>query len=332
MPSAARPVVCITTPGTPGANNGNWRTAARWSELLRDRCEVIVQTEWDGKPADILVALHARRSAGSIERFALAHPGRPIVVVLTGTDLYRDLPESGEAIASLDRADRIVVLQDDALRLLEPRWRAKAQVIFQSAAATAPAPEPRDRLECVMVGHLRAEKDPLTLFAAMRHVPREVPIRMRHIGAPLDEALATGARALALEDPRYVYLGGLSHEAARAAMSQANLLVHPSVVEGGANVIVEAITAGTPVIASRISGNVGMLGSDYPGLFEARDARGLAGLLVKAWKEPAWRDVLRDACALREPLFRPEAERAALLKVLTTGDRPLLSRGETAWR
>jgi len=321
MPPADRLVVCIVTPGTPSANNGNWRTAARWAELLRDRCEVIVQTEWDGTPCDVLVALHARRSAGSVERFAEARPERGITVVLTGTDLYRDLPESVEAQASLDRAHRIAVLQDDALGLLEPRWRAKARVIFQSAPALEPAEKPGDRLLCVAVGHLRMEKDPQTLIDAMRRIPPELPIHVRHIGAPLDEALAHEARTLAREDARYVYEGGLPHEAARIALQGAHLLVHPSVVEGGANVIVEAITAGTAVIASRISGNVGMLRSDYPGLLEPRDASGLAARLVRAWKEPAWRDVLHVACERRQPLFRPETERAAVHDLVAAAAR-----------
>jgi putative glycosyltransferase (TIGR04348 family) len=327
MSCAARSVVCIVTPGTPGANNGNWRTAARWSEMLRDRLEVIVQTGWEGEDASILVALHARRSAASIERFAAAYPGRPIVVVLTGTDLYGDLPTKPEVGASLDHAHRIVVLQDDALRFLEPRWRDKARVVLQSAPALAPAAKARDRLDCVVVGHLREEKDPRTLFAAMRLVPREAAIRVRHIGAPLDEALAAEARALAHDDMRYTYEGGMTHDVTREAMRQAHLLVHPSIMEGGANVIVEAITAGTAVVASRVSGNVGMLGADYPGLFEARDASGLAGLLVKAWKDAAWRDVLSQACERRAPLFRPEAERAALLEVLEGVIRPRPSPG-----
>jgi putative glycosyltransferase (TIGR04348 family) len=262
------------------------------------------------------VALHARRSAPSIQRFAAAHPGRPIVVVLTGTDLYRDLPGSAEAAASLDRADRIIVLQEDALARLEPRWRDKARAIFQSAPALAPAAKPADTLECVAVGHLRDVKDPRTLYAAMRLLPREAAIRVRHIGMPLDEALAAEARALARDDPRYTYEGGMAHDATREAMRRTHLLVHPSIIEGGANVIVEAITAGTAVVASRVSGNAGMLGADYPGLFEARDASGLAGLLVKAWKEPAWRAVLWDACARRAALFTPEAERVALVEVL----------------
>ena len=316
MPSTDRLVVCIVTPGTPAANNGNWRTAARWSGLLGDRCQVIVQTEWDGSQADVLIALHARRSAGSVRRFAAAYPGRGIGVMLTGTDLYRDLPESAEAIASLDHASCIVVLQDDALGLLEPRWREKARVIYQSAPALAPVRKPDDRLECVAVGHLRAEKDPETLFRAMRLLPGDLPIRLRHIGAPLDEALGAQAIALAQAEPRYVYEGAMTHDVTRQAMREAHLLVHPSIMEGGANVIVEAIAAGTAVLASRMSGNVGMLGTSYPGYFETRDASGLAALLVKAWKQPSWRAVLEEACASRAALFRPEAERQAVVSLV----------------
>ena len=71
-------------------------------------------------------------------------------------------------------------------------------------------------------------------------------------------------------DPRYRWTGALPHGLTRCAIRNAHLLVHPSLMEGGANVIVEAITAGTPVIASRVSGNVGMLGRNYPGLFRGR--------------------------------------------------------------
>src|SRR5689334_24758597 len=97
MRSAAKPVVCIVTPGTKTANNGNWRTAARWAQMLRDRYKVIVQTEWRGERADVMVALHARRSADSIRAYRTSHKGR-LAVVLTGTDLYRDLPHDIDAL------------------------------------------------------------------------------------------------------------------------------------------------------------------------------------------------------------------------------------------
>ncbi|HSN22074.1 MAG TPA: glycosyltransferase, partial [Usitatibacter sp.] len=164
-------------------------------------------------------------------------------------------------------------------------------------------------------GHLREEKDPRTLFDAVRRIPAGLPIRVRHIGAALDPALGAEARALAKADPRYRYSGALPHGLARAALRAAHVLIHPSVVEGGANVIVEAVTAGTPVIASRISGNVGMLGDVYPGYFEPRDAAALAGRLVRALEDPRELARLRAACAKRRPLFRPQAEAAAVRRL-----------------
>lgn len=280
--------------------------------MLRDRYRPIVQTAWNGEPVDALIALHARRSAESIARFHERANGRRMAVVLTGTDLYKDLPESREAAASLESADRVVVLQDDALRLLPAKWRRKAEVVFQSAPLLAKRAKARGRLDAVVVGHLREEKDPRTLFEAVRRIPRDLPIRVRHIGAPLDPALGKAARALERHDARYRYSGALPHGLTRAAIQRAHVLVHPSVVEGGANVIVEAITAGTPVIASRISGNVGMLGRDYPGFFEARDAAGLARLLVRTLEDSRELSCLRSACDQRKRLFRPQAESDSL--------------------
>jgi putative glycosyltransferase (TIGR04348 family) len=311
MGSAVKPVLCIVTPGTRSANNGNWRTAARWARMLRDRYKVIVQSEWRGERADAMLALHARRSAASIEAFRSAGAGR-LAVVLTGTDLYRDLPGSAEAAASLEAADRVVVLQDDALHLLSPAARMKATVIVQSATPIAPHKKPRDALSCVAVGHLREEKDPRTLFRAWSRIPADASITMRHIGAPLDETLAAEARALAARDPRYRYSGALPHGLTRAAIARAHVLVHPSVAEGGANVIAEAIASGTAVIASRISGNVGMLGADYPGYFEAGDDSALALCFALALEERAYLRSLQAACAKRRALFAPSREKRAL--------------------
>lgn len=304
------------TPGTRSANNGNWRTAARWAAMLRGQCRIIVQTHWSGEPCDALIALHARRSAQSISAYRDRHPSGPLAVMLTGTDLYRDLPASREAAASLDLADRIVVLQEDAPRHLASRWRRKTEVIFQSARTLSPASKSRDMLRCVVVGHLRAEKDPETLLAAIGHIPRDVPVTFRHIGAPLDATLAALARTLQRRDPRYRYVGALGHGLTRCAIRAAHLLVHPSLMEGGANVIVEAVTAGTPVLASRVSGNVGMLGKDYPGYFECGDASGLARRLVQTWEEPSGLRALERACASRRKLFRPESEARAVRRLL----------------
>ncbi|HEX7557645.1 MAG TPA: selenoneine biosynthesis selenosugar synthase SenB [Usitatibacter sp.] len=309
---SAKPVVCIVTPGTRDANNGNWRTASRWAKMLGDRYRVIVQTAWDAKSADAMIALHARRSAPSIRAFRAQASEGGLAVVLTGTDLYEDLPESAEAAGSLDLADRIVVLQEDAPRVLDSRWRGKTEVIFQSASSLPRRAKPRDQLNCVMVGHLRAEKDPLTLFRAVAMLPASLPIHIRHIGAALDPRLGEAARALERRDPRYRYVGALPRGLTRAAIAAAHVLVHPSIVEGGANVIVEAVTGGTAVIASRISGNIGMLGVDYPGYFEPGDESGLAGCLVQAVEDAKYRRALATAAAARKSLFAPRVEARAV--------------------
>lgn len=298
------------TPGTRDANNGNWRTAARWAAMLRDRYRVIVQTVWDDSRADAMIALHAGRSAESIARFRERSPR--LAVVLTGTDLYRDLDKGPAVARSLDAAQRIVVLQEDAWRRLTPEWRRKSEVVFQSARALHHRTRRSGVLECVAVGHLRDEKDPLTLLRAIEALPPAVPVRVRHVGAALDERLGAAARALASRDPRYRYVGPLSHGLTRSALASADVLLHPSIMEGGANVIVEAITADTPVIASRISGNVGMLGKGYAGYFPVGDGEALARLLKRALGEPAFLAGLRAACRQRKPLFHPRAETRAV--------------------
>ena len=317
MAARSKSRVCIVTPGTRDANNGNWRTASRWAALLRGSYRVILQTEWRGEPTDLLIALHAKRSAASIAAFREYRGAAPIALVLTGTDLYRDLPaKSRDATASLEAADRIVALQADAPRLLKAAWRGKTEVIYQSAPALTPAKKAPSPLRAVAVGHLRDEKDPRTIFAALRKLPAGVPLEFTHIGASLDAPLGVEARALEKADPRYHYAGPLPHGLARAAIKRAHVLVHPSIMEGGANVIVEAITAGTPVLASRMSGNVGMLGEDYPGYFDVRDASGLRDRLVQLAEDRRSLVALERAARARRPLFHPAAEARAVRRLV----------------
>lgn len=306
----------IVTPGTREANDGNWRTARRWAEFLAGVARPIVQSEWNGEPTDVVLALHARRSAASMDRLKSSRPDVPLVLVLSGTDLYRDLPASVEARRSLLLADRIVVLQEDALAHVPSEHLGKCEVIYQSSKDLASARKPAGRLDCVAVGHLREEKDPRVLWKALRLLDAHLPIRVRHIGAALDPALGKEARAAMARDPRYRWNGALPHGFARSAIRDAHLLVHPSVMEGGANVIAEAITSGTPVAASRVSGNIGMLGRNYPGYFEVADAAGLARLLASLLEEPSLLRDLRHACGERRKLFSPARERRALRRLV----------------
>ena len=302
------------------ANNGNWRTASRWQSLLKNDFRTIVHSSWPIQSpldADVLIALHARRSADSILRYRTARPDGALIVVLTGTDLYADLAKSAEARASLDMADALIVLQEDAIQFVPREHRKKTHVIYQSAKTLAPAVKLKDRLNCVVVGHLRAEKDPDIIFRLVEKLGPDAPIHILHIGAPNDERLAARAQALSQSSQNYHWAGALAHGLTRAAIKRAHLLIHPSVLEGGANVIVEAIASGTPVVASQMSGNVGMLGQSYAGYFPVGAVDALHDQLNRCARDANYLLRLNTACAARAKLFLPEAERNVLTKLIS---------------
>lgn len=319
-----KPLVLIVSPALADANNGNWQTAWRWSRLLAGHYRTRIVKDWQGgqsEEAVALLALHARRSAGSIQAWAQAHPGRGLAVVLTGTDLYRDIQTDASAQRSLALAQQLVVLQAQGPQALPPEYRDKTRVIFQSTSARQTLVKSDRHLRAVMVGHLREEKSPETLFKVARLLKHRTDIHIDHIGAALDPALGELAQQTAADCPHYRWLGGLDHEMTRRRIQRAHVLVHTSRMEGGAHAILEAVCSGTPVLASRIDGNVGMLGDDYAGYFPWGDAAALAGLLQRCREGQgagtSMMAALQAQCSLRAPLFEPAAERAALLALLT---------------
>jgi hypothetical protein len=160
--------IAIITPALAESNNGNWQTAKRWSFVLDKAYRIEVSKTLDTKLVqfDALIGLHARRSAFAIHQFA--DTGKPIAVVLTGTDLYGDTPEHIEVSRSLELAHRIVVLQDDALKLVPQKFKNKTDVIYQSAAIRKPGPFRQRTFDIAFIGHLRAVKDPMTVLKAMQ--------------------------------------------------------------------------------------------------------------------------------------------------------------------
>lgn len=309
--------VALVTPYLPSVRNGNAHTAARWRAFLRRAGHrVDLALTWEGAPADALVALHARRSHKAIARFARAYPHRPLALVLTGTDLYRDIRVDADARLSLKLAHALVVLQEAGVTEIPGEFRAKTRVIYQSAPALAPQPRPARHFSVGVVAHLRDEKDPFRAVLALRHLPPSSPVRLWHVGGELQAGMAAQAEALARMEPRWRWLGGRPHGETRRRMARSHLLVVPSRMEGGANVICEALTAGTPVLASEIPGNVGMLGGDYAGYFPVGDEVALARLMQRAATDRGFYDRLAVQCAARAPLFAPEREAAAVAALL----------------
>lgn len=286
--------------------------------MLRPAYRVRLAQRWEGGDEALMIALHARKSAASVAAWRRSRPGRPLLLVLTGTDLYRDIEIDEDARRSLDLADALVVLNEHGPRQLPAALRPKCRVLLQSSPRRRPLEKTTRHLRAVMAGHLRDEKDPRTCWRAVRRLAARGDIRVDHIGAALDATLGAEAAALAAAHPGFRWLGGLSHEATRRRIQRSHVLVHPSRMEGGAQVVIEALRGGTPVLVSAIDGNLGLVGDDYPGVFEAGDDLGLASLLERARDEPGWIDRLAACAAARSDLFAPEAECRALRALVDT--------------
>ena len=314
----------IVTPSATSTRTGNRHTAQRYATFLRAAGHrVHVASSWDGGECDLMVALHARRSHPSIARFRACYPARPLVVVLTGTDVYRDIRSDAAAQDSLELATLLITLQDQAGRELRRHLQGKVRVVYQSANVARAAAPPRRRFRVCVVGHLRAEKDPFRAALALAHLPSERPLEVVQIGDALSPEMAAEARRLTRVDARYRWVGGVPHARALAWLARSHLLVVSSRMEGGANVICEAARAGVPVVASRVPGNVGMLGPRYPGYYPLEDELALARLFDRASADARFYARLKAGTAARRHLFAPAAERRSVLAVVREASRAM---------
>ena len=314
--------ICLVTPAPKGSRKGNRVTAVRWARLLRELGHrAVIAERFEGQRCDVLVALHALRSADSIRRYREERPQAPLVVTLTGTDLYGDIHTSDEARHSLEVADRIVVLHRLAYAELPPHLHARVRVIFQSVPdLDYPRSTRPGWFDVCVMGHLREVKDPFRTALAARLLPPESQVRVLHLGAALGEEMAERARREMGENPRYRWLGERSRTKALRILARCRILSLTSVLEGGANAISEALAVGVPVVGSRIAGSVGLLGEDYPGYFPVGDTAALAGLLRRCETDAAFLADLSARCRSLRGQFAPvlESERwAALLREMT---------------
>jgi putative glycosyltransferase (TIGR04348 family) len=312
----------IVTPAPPGSKYGNRVTALRWARLLKALGHrVQVKQEYSGESFDLLIALHAKYSHPSISSFHKEHPERPLIVALTGTDLYRDLREDPQAQESLEFATLMVVLQPKALEEVGPEFREKVRVIYQSVngksikpqagSRSAPATGAAHTFDICVIGHLRQIKDPFRAALAARLLPASSHIRIVHIGCAMTKEMEDGARAEMRVNQRYQWLGEQPKWRTHRLLASSDLCILSSLMEGGANVLSEALVARVPVLASRIAGTIGILGEDYPGYFEVGDTRELARLMIRAEAELPYLKQLLHWCDRLAPKFAPAREQAA---------------------
>ena len=304
----------LVTPAGKQSRAGNRATAERWAGILRDLGHRVTVTEqYCGAHADMMIAVHAWRSAESIRHFSNAYPNKPLVVLLAGTDIYRfQHSHPNETRESMQRATRLVCLHDLVHRAIPKKFGRKLIVIRQSARPLPTPRKPSKRwFEIVVAGHLREEKDSLRAASAAHWMPKDSRLRVVHLGKAHDRQWKKDARAEDRVNPRYVWRGEVAAWQVRRQFSRSHAMVISSIMEGGANIVSEAIVCGVPIIASRIDGNVGILGETYPGYYPVGDERALAALLRRAEIEPAFLGDLAARCRNLAPLHTPEREKLA---------------------
>jgi putative glycosyltransferase (TIGR04348 family) len=311
--------IAIITPVRASSRSGNGTTTSRWTRILRELGhDVHVANRYDGTAADLMIALHAWRSADSIRDFRERYADRPLIVALSGTDIYDYIDrDPAPTLHSLACADRLVALQELARRRVPAQFRRKVRVLYQSAPPLRAAGRGATRgFDVAVIGHLREVKDPLRAAEAARRLPATSRIRIVHLGAAETPRWRAMAEAEMKANPRYLWRGDRPRADVRRLLGRARAMVLSSVSEGGANVISEALAAGVPVLASRIDGSVGLLGRDYPGYFAVGDTAALARLLHRIETDPKFLQRLRRAAARRAPLFRPAREKAAWRRLI----------------
>jgi putative glycosyltransferase (TIGR04348 family) len=311
-------IVLITPPG-PTSRTGNRVAAERWAGILRRLGHrVTIATEYAGEPADALVAIHAWRSAAAIQQFKTLYPDRPVIVQLSGTDIYQYIAEDPEpTLRSLRLADCLVAINSLAWRKIPKTLRPKLRLIYQSVEGPKRPWRPGRRAVTVsVIGHLRDVKDPLRAAEAARLLPPASRVQIVQVGRAYTPEWAALARAEMADNPRYVWRDDVPRAAVRHLLRRSHAMVLSSINEGGAHAVSEAIVAGVPVLASRMDGNVGLLGAGYPGYFPVGNTRALARLLRRVETDPGFVAALRRAIARQAPLFQPSREIAAWKKLL----------------
>lgn len=314
--------IIMITPASPGSKAGNRATAERWQTLLEQAGHAVtVVTAYHGEPCDLFIALHAWRSHEAVSLFRKTWPSKPLVVALTGTDIYRHQHEYPEqTLYSMQAADVLIGLHANVGDDIPEGFRDKLVTLFQSADQPAgvarKAASQSPYFDVCVIGHLRDEKDSLRASFAARLLPANSHIRVSCAGMAHNEHWESLAKQELTENPRFRWLGELEKTDIARLMANSQLMVMSSVMEGGANVVSEACRAGLPVIASDISGNIGLLGEGYAGYYPVGDTQALANMLERAESDVGFLEQLREQVGQLARRFTPEKERESLEQAL----------------
>lgn len=313
--------ITLITPAPPGSKAGNRATAERWERLLsREGHQVNVVTDYQGEPCDLFIALHAWRSREAVRRFRETFPDTPLIVVLTGTDIYdhqHRFPD--DTLYAMAQADCLIGLHRRVALDIPARFADKLVTVLQSADSVSGRDAStgyKGQFQVCVIGHLRAEKDSLRAAKAARLLPETSGITVVNAGKAHNDEWQAAAQEEQANNGRFQWLGELDRGASQRLMLSSRLMVISSVMEGGANVVSEACRMALPILASDISGNIGLLGEGYPGYFRTGDEQDLARLLQKAEQSPEFVNTLARWVSDCASAFTPDAEQSSLAEAL----------------
>jgi predicted dehydrogenase/glycosyltransferase involved in cell wall biosynthesis/threonine dehydrogenase-like Zn-dependent dehydrogenase len=136
------------------------------------------------------------------------------------------------------------------------------------------------------VARFSKQKDHATLIAAMPAVVAAHPSVVLLL-------VGTGEELVTCQDTvdkqslgsNTIFMG--QRDDVAAGMAAADLLVLPSLFEGLPLVVLEAMSLGLPVVATRIGGSVEALGADHAFLAESGNPADLARVLIEALNDPS---------------------------------------------
>ena len=298
--------ISLISPAAAQSSNGNYTTAARWKRILQSLGhQVDLQQSYHDEYCDLMIALHAWRSADAIHRFKSLFPNKPLIVALTGTDVYRFIHSHPKTtLSSIKLADHLIGLHEKIANTIPTEQQHKLSVIYQ-ASTLKPIREIKHKSDfavCV-AGHLREEKDSLRPAYAVRSLPSTSNIFISHFGKAHNKEWEYLARKESVSNKRYHWHGEITQSLLRIKFSHSRLLILPSRMEGGANIISEAIMCNLPVLASSIEGSIGLLGEDYLGYFEVENTNQLKELLLRCECDEVFYRALQMQCQSRRQLF-----------------------------
>ena len=285
--------------------------------------------QWGRTPCDGIVAPD-KCAACNLTRLGLPQPAARIAGALPtsvsaalqqlpgrlGTAL--GMPASVENYEAMQRelfslVERLVVLNETSRRMLVSNGSPPDKIVLNRLGVSHdPSAQPvRDRRPAAghvrfgYLGRLHPTKGLTELMQAVTQIPRAVAFELEIRGPILDEPArryAAELRRMAGGDPRVAFAPSVAAAEVPVLLAGYDALLCPSIwFENGPTVALEAIAAGTPIIASRVGNLAELIADDINGLLvPPGDVNAWARALARVATLPA-ETIVRWRGALAKP-------------------------------